>query len=333
MDKCGASPCGVALLLSLFLPLAPRIFAAEPKDQGPGQAPQVDEQARRISFKGQVAKQNIYAELKGAIEYLICTPGGKAYESAFVCPVDILALYNALLKLGVKPGHPAEEEGGKYTLPSGGGVRIFVEWNDGKEKRRARAESFVFDSIHNKPLQELDWVFTGSREAKDPATGNQIIQAVMVRNLVSVHQLDATVLLQNPLEDAAKVNNRYKANLEALPKEGTPVTIIFEPAPPPKVETPPGFRRIHVLITGTVQGVNFREFTQRSARQLGIKGWTRNLPTGEVELEAEGPEAAVQQFEGKLKSGPRGAKVDKVQTVKASMEPLAEFEIRETPAK
>jgi acylphosphatase len=333
MDKRGVSQCGMALLLSLIVPLAPRISAAEPKDQGPGQPPQVDEQARRISFKGEVTKQNIYAELKGAIEYLICTPGGKAYESVFACPVDIQALYNALLKLGVKPGHPAVEEDGKYTLPSGGGVRIFVEWNDGKEKRRARAESFVFDTIHNKPLQELDWAFTGSREAKDPATGNTIIQAVLMKCIVSVHQLDGTVLLQNPLEDAAKVHNRYKTNLAALPKEGTPVTIIFEPAPPPKVETPPGSRRIHALITGTVQGVGFREFTQRNARQLGIIGWVRNLPTGEVELEAEGPEAAMQQFEGKVKSGPRGSKVDKVQTAKASTEPLAEFEIRETPTK
>ena len=321
----------LASLACLFL--APRIAAGEPKDKVPDRPPQVDEQARRISFSGQVAKQNIYAELKGAVEYLICGQGGKAYESLFVCPVNIQALYNAMLKIGLKPGHPASEEDGKYTLPTGGGVRIFVEWNDGKEKRRARAESFVFDSIHNKPLQDLDWAFTGSRESKDPDTGNAVIQAVMVKNIVSVHQLDATVLLQNPLEDVAKVQNRYKANMAALPKEGTPVTIVFEAAPPPKVDTPPGFRRIHLLITGTVQGVGFREFTQRSARQLGIKGWARNLPTGEVELEAEGPEDAVKQFEGKVNSGPRGAKVTKVQPVKASTEPLEEFEIRETPAK
>jgi acylphosphatase len=324
----------LSLLAGMLLCMGPQAAGGEPKAQVQAlPPPKVDEQARRISLAGQVAKQNVYEELKGAVEYLICVPGGKAYESLFVCPVDLQALYDALVKLGVKPGRAATEEDGKYVLPSGGGVRIFVEWDDGKQKRRARAETFVFDTIHNKPLQELDWTFTGSREAKDPETGKSVIQAVMVKNMVSVHQLDATVLLQNPLEDAAKVHNRYKANFETLPKEGTAVTIIFEPAPPPKVETPAGSRRIHLLITGTVQGVGFREFTQRSARQLGIKGWARNLPTGEVELEAEGLEAAVQEFEGKVNKGPRSAKVEKVQAGKASSEPLAEFEIRETPAK
>jgi len=327
MRKHTVSPCGLlALLASLALPVAPRLAAGEPQ-------PQVDEQARRVSFNGQVAKQGIYAQLGGSIEYLICTSGGNAYESVFVGSVDIQALYSALLKIGLKPGHPAAEEDDKYVLPSGGGVRIFVEWDDGKEKHRARAESFVFDSIHKKPLQELDWVFTGSREGKDPDTGNAVIQAVLRKNIVSVHQQDPTVLLQNPLEDVVKVHNRYKANLEALPKEGTPVTIIFEPAPPPKAETPPGFRRIHLLISGTVQGVGFRDFTQRNALQLGIKGWARNLPTGEVELEAEGPDAALKQFEDKVNVGPRSAKVERVQPVKTSSEPLAEFEVRETPTK
>ncbi|MGD0088353.1 MAG: acylphosphatase [Planctomycetota bacterium] len=109
--------------------------------------------------------------------------------------------------------------------------------------------------------------------------------------------------------------------------------MVFEAAPPPQAATPAGSRRIHLLITGTVQGVGFREFTQRNARQAGIQGWARNLPTGEVELEAEGPEAAIQEFEGKMNKGPRSAKVEKVQAVKTSAEPLAEFEIRETPTK
>jgi acylphosphatase len=292
---------------------------------------QVDEANRRITCPGTVAKQNIYKELKGAVEYLICAPGGKEYETVFVCPLDLQALYAAFIKIGLRPGKPARDDDGKYILPSGDGVRIFIEWNDGQAKKRARAESFVYDSVRNKPLQDVDWAFTGSREAKHPQTGEAIIQAVLVKNIVSVHQLDPTVLLQNPLEDA-KVENRYKVNAEALPKSGTAVTVIFEAAPPPKVETPAGHRRIHLLITGTVQGVGFREFTQRTARQLGIKGWVRNLPTGEVELEAEGPEAVVVELEGKVNKGPRSAKVEKVQSAQASKDPLGEFEVRETPA-
>ncbi|MCY3022028.1 MAG: acylphosphatase [Planctomycetota bacterium] len=91
---------------------------------------------------------------------------------------------------------------------------------------------------------------------------------------------------------------------------------------------------MHLMVTGLVQGVGFREFTLRTSRQLGIRGWVRNLPTGEVELEAEGPEAAVQELEGKIKKGPRGSKVDSVNALNTnSGEALEEFEIRETPAK
>lgn len=333
-------PCR-SLRLAVRLPLlvlasallVPPPQAAEPKAAGQDQGQmKVDEPARRISCTGRIAKQNVYKELKGAVEYLICTPGGKEYESVFVCPLELQALYDALVKIGVRPGRPASDEDGKYLLPSGGRVRIFVEWHDGKEQRRARAESFVYDNIHKQPMQDVDWPFTGSRQAKDPTTGNTIIQAVLVKNVVAVHHLDPTVLFQNPLEEA-KVENRYAANAAALPKEGTPVTVIFEAAPPPKVETPAGHRRVHLLITGTVQGVGFREFTLRTARQLSLKGWVRNLPTGEVELEAEGLEAAIQELETKVGKGPRSAKVEKVQTVKASLDPLGEFEVRETPAK
>jgi len=250
----------------------------------------------------------------------------------FVCPVDPQALHAALVKIGVKPGEAAHEEDGQYVLPKGGGARIFVEWDDGKEKRRVRAESFVLDSILKKPMREVDWTFTGSRQVRNPASGEMVLQAVMVKNLVSLHHEDATVLLQNPLEDA-KQGNRYRLNKELLPKEGAAVTLVFEAAPPPKVETPAGSRRVHLLISGTVQGVGFREFTMRTARQLGIRGWVRNLPGGDVELEAEGVEAAMQEFEAKLNKGPRSSKVEKVQATKASMDPLAEFEIRETPAK
>jgi acylphosphatase len=154
----------------------------------------------------------------------------------------------------------------------------------------------------------------------------------VVKNIAGVQHLDQTVLLQNPLGDAAK-ENRYKVNAAVLPKEGTPVTVIMEPAPTPQVETPPGSRRIHLLIAGSVQGVGFREFTKLTARKLGVTGWARNLPSGEVELEAEGVEAAMKEFEEKVAKGPRTAKVEKVQAVKASADALDEFDIRETPAK
>ncbi len=46
-------------------------------------------------------------------------------------------------------------------------------------------------------------------------------------------------------------------------------------------------RRVKILVSGRVQGVYFRMFTQNKAKQFGIKGHARNLPDGRVEIIAE----------------------------------------------
>jgi acylphosphatase len=52
-------------------------------------------------------------------------------------------------------------------------------------------------------------------------------------------------------------------------------------------------KRVHVFISGRVQGVFFREYTRRKAEELGVKGWVRNLPDGRVEAVFEGEDEAV----------------------------------------
>jgi acylphosphatase len=64
------------------------------------------------------------------------------------------------------------------------------------------------------------------------------------------------------------------------------------------------------LVSGRVQGVGFRFFTERAARREGLHGWVRNLPDGRVEAEAEGEAEAVDRFEGQLRHGPSGARVE-----------------------
>lgn len=51
--------------------------------------------------------------------------------------------------------------------------------------------------------------------------------------------------------------------------------------------------RAHVIITGRVQGVFFRDETRRAAKRIGISGWVRNVPDGTVEAVFEGEAAAV----------------------------------------
>jgi acylphosphatase len=84
--------------------------------------------------------------------------------------------------------------------------------------------------------------------------------------------------------------------------------------------------RRHFVIGGRVQMVGFRMFATAHAHRLGLRGWVRNLPTGEVEVLAEGPLPALSEFGSLLKRGPAGAEVtDFTVSEPAAAAALAEF--------
>ncbi len=66
---------------------------------------------------------------------------------------------------------------------------------------------------------------------------------------------------------------------------------------------------VHVRVSGRVQGVYYRAFTQDKARELGIKGWVRNIPGGGVEAVLEGERQKVGELLRLMKSGPAGSMV------------------------
>jgi acylphosphatase len=70
--------------------------------------------------------------------------------------------------------------------------------------------------------------------------------------------------------------------------------------------------RLSAQITGRVQGVGFRNFTQMRARQLELTGWVRNEQDGSVRLEAEGPRGALEELLDAVHEGPRTARVSDV---------------------
>ena len=66
------------------------------------------------------------------------------------------------------------------------------------------------------------------------------------------------------------------------------------------------------MISGRVQNVGFRYFTQNAAAREGVAGWVQNLPDGRVEAFVEGDEDAVTRVERAIRSGPPGARVENV---------------------
>ncbi len=87
--------------------------------------------------------------------------------------------------------------------------------------------------------------------------------------------------------------------------------------------------RVRVLIRGVVQGVGFRAFVARLARRFGIKGYVRNMPTGEVEAVFDGEESKVRLMIEFCKRGPPLARVEGIEVEEIDEdERFPGFEIR-----
>jgi acylphosphatase len=86
--------------------------------------------------------------------------------------------------------------------------------------------------------------------------------------------------------------------------------------------------RYRVLISGRVQGVNFRAACQRMAWQRGVTGWVRNLDDGRVEAVFEDPDEDVRHLLAWAWHGPRLAEVAGVAVQAEQPEGLGSFVIR-----
>lgn len=70
----------------------------------------------------------------------------------------------------------------------------------------------------------------------------------------------------------------------------------YEAIPLAVLSTTYPMKRAHLIYSGRVQGVGFRFTTEEIARSLGVSGWIRNLPSGEVEVLVQAPESAIEDL-------------------------------------
>ncbi|MFF2808407.1 acylphosphatase [Streptomyces sp. NPDC058000] len=89
--------------------------------------------------------------------------------------------------------------------------------------------------------------------------------------------------------------------------------------------------RKHVIVSGRVQGVFFRDTCRQNALARGVSGWVRNLPDGDVEAVFEGPEERVAQMVEWAHQGPPSADVKKVEVRDEGPEGLSSFEVLPAP--
>jgi len=70
--------------------------------------------------------------------------------------------------------------------------------------------------------------------------------------------------------------------------------------------------RAHIIVSGRVQGVFYRAFTEETADALGLYGWVRNLPDGRVEAVFEGEKEAIEKAIVICRKGPPAARVSNI---------------------
>lgn len=87
-------------------------------------------------------------------------------------------------------------------------------------------------------------------------------------------------------------------------------------------------KHYNITISGRVQGVGFRFSTREMARSTGVKGYVRNLPSGQVYIEVEGSEVQLRHFLSWCHQGPRYGKVDQVTFTEGEFKAFSLFDIK-----
>jgi acylphosphatase len=82
-----------------------------------------------------------------------------------------------------------------------------------------------------------------------------------------------------------------------------------------------------LLISGRVQGVWYRGSAQNAAQALGLTGWVRNLPTGQVEAFTEGPREKIESLIAWCRRGPQLAEVESVEVTWTQPRHLSDFRV------
>ncbi|WP_425409758.1 acylphosphatase [Hyphococcus sp.] len=88
------------------------------------------------------------------------------------------------------------------------------------------------------------------------------------------------------------------------------------------------WKSVTAIISGRVQGVGFRDWTRREARQRGLSGWVRNCSNGDVEAVFCGPNEAVENMIAAARCGPATARVDDIGVSESDAPPRPGFEIK-----
>jgi hypothetical protein len=179
-------------------------------------------QGRRAIVRARVCLQ------QGTLEHLMCRSRSKEHEAILSAEIDARMLHAALLFAGARPGGVVQYEP-EFKPPHGDEIELVLEWKDAAEYKRARAQEWIHDLRTQKPMPYA-WVFAGSREIDNPATGEKYYMA-QDGDLVTVVNFVSAVLDVPARSSQSDADHIFEANRSQIPPRGTEVFVICKPVP------------------------------------------------------------------------------------------------------
>jgi hypothetical protein len=221
----------IPLLLALGVVLVAQLPGGAGKNEPAGIT--VDKEKRTVSIDAKIAPRKL-EYLKGEIypiEVIACWPhpkGKKAHETVVTIDVMPSAVHKALESLGLRPGTPVMGESDKP--PQGPEVKVYIEVPDvAGETRRIPIEKALVDMKTGKQPKKLEWRFTGSVEKQaDPTKPEKVYAADLSGTLAVIFPVSNETVLQTHLTMKEEKYLKLETNTKLLPKEGTPVKLVFE---------------------------------------------------------------------------------------------------------
>jgi hypothetical protein len=225
--------------------------------------PETKEALRTLAAeKGVVLKEDrvevpaIIVQNRTMLEFFAVTTGGKEHEAVVSLlgnydpqgerlPEGLAGMINAcILALGYEPGKPVSSKDGKVLPPSGAPIWLYLEWDEGGETVRARAEDLVYNIERKKQMDRGKWVYVGSHFARDWATGESVYMADITGDIAATYSWPNTIIDNVTSEGSDDIY--YVCYTPRIPKIGTKVTFViakeelpakdFPDEPPPEEE-------------------------------------------------------------------------------------------------
>lgn len=193
----------------------------------------VDKDKKTVTIDAKIAPRKLpHLDQIYPLEVIACWPhpkGKKAHETIVTIEAKPSDVHKALEDLGLKAGKPVMGEG----EPKGPAVNVYLLVPDATGlERKVTMDKAMIDSRNGKPFpKNIEWRFTGSAlTSPDPTKNEKVYGADYSGTLMAIFPVTNETVFQTELTIKYEGIMKLELNTKVLPKEGTPVKLVIEPA-------------------------------------------------------------------------------------------------------